>query len=97
MASCYGKTQQGMVEKEKFAIPMFPSSSQFVNALGERLDESQKLTHELLLCIDERLNASNKGKKTVDYTYLLKHLEMVRRPCLLLEYYMVYRRITSLG
>ena len=71
LLACYGKTHQGVIEKEKFVMPTFtppnPSTSssvptqgnvsfvpndflkQFIYVVGNRFDESQKLTQDLII------------------------------------------------
>ena len=71
LLACYGKTRQGVIEKEKFVMPTFtppnPSTSssvptqgnvsfvpndflkQFIYVVGNRFDESQKLTQDLII------------------------------------------------
>ena len=69
LISRYGKTRQGVVEKEIFIMPTFPPTSSisnvstspyafiehFVSALGKKFYESQETTQELLLGINEYL------------------------------------------
>jgi hypothetical protein len=82
MVSCFGKTRQGVVEKEKFIMPMFPSkvmsnvrstsprqlSNQFASIMGDKIAESNKITTDLLLNLTDQMQVLTKGK-SIDHSY----------------------------
>ena len=77
LLACYGKTRQGVFEKDKFVMPTFAASSastpsdvsftfdsikQFAEGFLGRFEQSQKLTRDLLM----DLSLQNKGKKPIN-------------------------------
>jgi len=50
--------------------------NQFVYALGKKFDESQHLTHNLLIGIDERIQSLDMGERVVDHTYSTETLNV---------------------
>ena len=47
---------------------------QFVSALGKKFDESQKLTHDLFIGMDDPLQILDNSKKVADHNYSTKTL-----------------------
>ena len=81
MASCFENIRQGMVEKEKFIMTTLPSKvtsdvnisspsvvDQFASILGDKMNDSQKFIHKLLLNLVGQVETLNKGKY-VDHSF----------------------------
>jgi hypothetical protein len=75
MASCFGKTRQGVVEKEKFVMPTIPSKvssdvstsssdllGQLSSIMDQKIAESQKFTNDLLVNLTDHVHTFIEGK-----------------------------------
>ena len=75
IASCFGKTRQGVVKKEKFIMPTLKSkvtsNISTSSILGKKMNDSQKLIKELLINLAGQVETLTKGK-AIDHSYTTK-------------------------
>ena len=87
LLSCYGRTRNEVVKKAEFSMPSFQSTSStsnvsvlpqsmfdlFLSKFGKKLEDSQKVTQDMLFNLSDRMDRIDKGK-SVDTTYSTKDL-----------------------
>jgi len=87
LLSCYGRTRNEVVKKAEFSMPSFQSTSStsnvsalpqsmfdlFLSEFGKKLEDSQKVTQDMLFNLSDRMDKIDKGK-AVDHTYSTSNL-----------------------
>jgi hypothetical protein len=89
LLSCYGRTRNEVVKKAEFSMPSFQSTSStsnvsvlpqsmfdlFLSESGKKLEDSQKVTQDMLFNLSDRMDKIDKGK-AVDHTYSTEDLTL---------------------
>ena len=92
LLSCYGRTKNEVVKKAKFSILSFQSTSSTTNVstlpqtmfdlfmlkFGKKLEDSQKVTQDMLFNFSDSMDKIDKGK-SVNHAYSTKGLTLILR------------------
>ena len=86
LLACYERTRQGVIKKEEFIMPMFPSTAtnevstpspnlieQFVSIIGDRIIDSCDCTNDLLRNLVDQVHGLGEGE-LLDHSYSIETL-----------------------